>query len=160
MCTLFCFFYLLAHLSRSAQSKLLWSLAIRRPFSFPCLHSGIYKYQPISTKLGPNVYDHKISDEFDYGTNRTRTVWVVCPWIRKFAIFDFVYALASANIDCSRICNYWPISTKLDHNVYAHKVLDEFDYGTYLTKISGVICPWIWKNWWIWLWLIFVDDRV
>ena len=27
-------------------------------------------------------------DEFDYGTNRTRTVRVVCPWIRKFAVFD------------------------------------------------------------------------
>ena len=29
---------------------------------------------PINTKLGENVYDHKISDEFDYGSNRTRTV--------------------------------------------------------------------------------------
>ena len=43
-----------------------------------CLHP-IYKYLPISTKLGQRVYDHKISDEFDYGTNRTRTVQVVCP---------------------------------------------------------------------------------
>ena len=42
-----------------------------------------------------------ISDEFCYGTNLTRTVQVVCPWIRKFAIFDFVYTLASANIDQS-----------------------------------------------------------
>ena len=40
-------------------------------------------------------------DEFDYGTNRTRTVRVDCPRIRKFAIFDFVYTLASANIDQS-----------------------------------------------------------
>ena len=31
----------------------------------------IYKYQPISTKLCQSVYDHKISDEFDYLTNRT-----------------------------------------------------------------------------------------
>ena len=28
-------------------------------------------------------------------------VRVVCPWIRKFAIFDYVYSLASANIDQS-----------------------------------------------------------
>ena len=34
----------------------------------------IYKYGPISTELGQNVYDYKISDEFDYGSNRTRTV--------------------------------------------------------------------------------------
>ena len=27
----------------------------------------------INTKLGPNVHDHKNSDEFNYGTNRTRT---------------------------------------------------------------------------------------
>ena len=63
-----------------------------------CLQSIIYKYWPVSTKLGLNVYDHKISDEFDYGSNRTRTVRVTCPLIRKFAIFDFVYILASANI--------------------------------------------------------------
>ena len=40
-------------------------------------------------------------DEFYYGTNLTRTVRVICPWIRKFAIFDFVNTLASANIDQS-----------------------------------------------------------
>ena len=28
-------------------------------------------------------------------------LWVICPWIRKFAMFDFVYTLASANIDQS-----------------------------------------------------------
>ena len=66
-----------------------------------CLHSIIYKYWPISTKLGRNVCDHKVPDEFEYGSNRTRTVWVICPWIRKFAMFDFVYTLASANIDQS-----------------------------------------------------------
>ena len=38
------------------------------------LHSSIYKYGPISTKLGENIYDHKISDECDYRCNQTRTV--------------------------------------------------------------------------------------
>ena len=66
-----------------------------------CLNSIIYKFWPISTKLCQSVYDHKILDEVDYGTNQTRTVWVVCPWIRKFAMFDFVYTLASANINQS-----------------------------------------------------------
>ena len=37
-------------------------------------------------------------DEFDNGTG---TVQVVCYLIRKFAIFDYVYTLASANIDQS-----------------------------------------------------------
>ena len=36
--------------------------------------SSIYKYWPINTKLGQNVYVHKISDEFDSGSNWTRTV--------------------------------------------------------------------------------------
>ena len=27
-----------------------------------------------NTKLGQNVYDHKTPDEFDYGSNRTRTL--------------------------------------------------------------------------------------
>ena len=35
-----------------------------------CLHSSIYEYQPINTKLGQNVCDYKISDEFDYGSNQ------------------------------------------------------------------------------------------
>ena len=47
------------------------------------------------------VYDNKISDEFDNGTNWTRTVPVVCRKIRKFATFDFVYTLSSTNIDQS-----------------------------------------------------------
>ena len=48
-----------------------------------CLHSSIYKYKPVSTKLGLNVFDHRIWVEFDYGSNRTRTVRVICPWIFK-----------------------------------------------------------------------------
>ena len=32
-----------------------------------CLFPSIYKYNSISTKLGHSVYEHKISDEFDYG---------------------------------------------------------------------------------------------
>ena len=72
-----------------------------RPFTFSCLHSSIYKYQSISTKLGQHVYDHKISDEFDYGSNRTRTSGVICLGLKKIAIFHFVYTLASTNINQS-----------------------------------------------------------
>ena len=42
-----------------------------------CLHSSIYKYQPISTKLGQNIYDYKIPNKFDFGSNRTRTTRVI-----------------------------------------------------------------------------------
>ena len=39
---------------------------------------GLYfKYKPINTKLGHNVYEHKISDEFDYGSSHTRSVSVI-----------------------------------------------------------------------------------
>ena len=44
-----------------------------------CLHSSICKYLPISTKLGHSIYAHKVSDDFDYGTNRIRTFGVICP---------------------------------------------------------------------------------
>ena len=30
--------------------------------------------EKINTKLGQNVYEHKTVDEFNYGSNRTRTV--------------------------------------------------------------------------------------
>ena len=52
----------------------LFALEFGKNVESDCLHSSIYKYKPISTKLGQNVCDHKISDEFDYGFNRTRTV--------------------------------------------------------------------------------------
>ena len=41
----------------------------------------LYRLQilTIQHQHGQNVCDHKISDEFDYGSNRTRTVRVICP---------------------------------------------------------------------------------
>ena len=39
---------------------------------------SMYKYKLISTKLGLSVYEHKISDEFDYGSSHTRSVSVTC----------------------------------------------------------------------------------
>ena len=60
----------------------------------------------------------------------------------KIAESDFVYTLASASICLhSSICKYLPISTKHGHNIYAHKVSDEVDYGTNRIRTSGVICP-------------------
>ena len=58
----FCF---LAHLSTKCSElaivithRLLASIVC--PFTFSCLNSSIYKHQPISTKLGQRIYDHKI----------------------------------------------------------------------------------------------------
>ena len=53
----------------------------------------------MSIKHGQNVCDHKILDELGYGSNRTRTVRVII--LELIAVFDFVYTLASANIDQS-----------------------------------------------------------
>ena len=55
----------------------------------------------MDTKLGQNIHDHKISHEFDYGCNQIRMTAVICPWIRKIAIFDFVYTMASTTINPS-----------------------------------------------------------
>ena len=44
-----------------------------------CLLSNIYKCKPISTKLGHNEYEHKNSDEFDYGSSDTRSVSIIYP---------------------------------------------------------------------------------
>ena len=51
-----------------------------------CLLSNIYKYKPVSTKLGHNEYEHKIYDEFDYGSSHTRSVGVLSPWNRKIEL--------------------------------------------------------------------------
>ena len=64
-----------------AEHPELFALEFGKIAESDCLHSSIYKYYSsiykyysISTKLGQNVIDHKISDEFDYGFNWTRTV--------------------------------------------------------------------------------------
>ena len=43
------------------------------------LHPSIYKCRPMSTKHGHNIYDNKILDEFDYGSNPTIASGVICP---------------------------------------------------------------------------------
>ena len=55
----------------------------------------------MGTKLHQTIHDDKILLEFGYGCNRIRTTGVTCPWIRKIAIFDFVYSLASTVINQS-----------------------------------------------------------
>ena len=49
----------------------------------------------------------------------------------KIAAFDFVYCLAFTNK---------PISTNFGHNVYKHKISDEFDYGSSDTRSVSLIC--------------------
>ena len=46
-----------------------------------------------------NVCDHKISDEYDYRFNRTRTVSVITLEFAKIVEYDFVYTLTSTNVD-------------------------------------------------------------
>ena len=60
-----------------SENPELFALEFGKITESDCLHSSIYKYQPISIKLSQNVYDHKILDEFDYGSNRTRTLRVM-----------------------------------------------------------------------------------
>ena len=62
-----------------SEHRELFALEFGKNAESVCLHSSIYKYRPISIKLGQNVCDHEISDEFDYGSNQTRTVRVICP---------------------------------------------------------------------------------
>ena len=47
----------------------------------------------------------------DYGTNQTRTVRVVCPWIRKFAIFDYVYTLDQSVPNLATV--YMPMRSRM-----------------------------------------------
>ena len=101
------------------------------------LHPNICKYWPISTKLGHNIYTHKVSDEFDYRTNRIRTYGVICPWIWKNC-----WILLCLHFS---IYKYLPISTKLGQNVYDHKISEDFNYGCNRTRTLRVMYPWIRK---------------
>ena len=55
----------------------------------------------MGTKLGQTIHDHEISLEFYYCCNQIRMIAVICHWIRKSAIFDFVYTLASTTVNQS-----------------------------------------------------------
>ena len=57
----------------------LFALEFENCYISLCLHFSIYKYQPISSKVGQNIYDSKISYGFDEGCNRNRTSGVICP---------------------------------------------------------------------------------
>ena len=62
--------------------QLIWSCIVKNCCILLCLLSNIYKYEPFSTNLGHNEYEHKISDEFDYGSSgssHTRSIGVLCP---------------------------------------------------------------------------------
>ena len=72
-------------------------------------------------------------DEFDYGSNRTRTSAVICPLIRKNCYISLCLH--------SSFYKYQPINANLSQNIYDHKTLDELDYGSNRTRTTGVICP-------------------
>ena len=48
-----------------------------------------------------NIYDQQISDKFNHGYNRTRTFELFALELKEIAEFDFVYTLASTNINQS-----------------------------------------------------------
>ena len=51
----------------------------------------------------------------------------------KIAESDFVYTLASTNVD--------KLVTNMVTMIYDNEILDKFDYGSNPTVTAGVICP-------------------
>ena len=63
----------------TGTTGVIWVLNVKNCCILLYLLSYIHKYKPISIKLGHNEYEHKISDEFDYGSSHTRSTGVRCP---------------------------------------------------------------------------------
>ena len=63
------------------------------------VYTIICKYRTISTKLEQNVYVQQNLNEFDHGSNWTGTTGVIALELGKNAAFNFVYTLASTNIN-------------------------------------------------------------
>ena len=63
-------------LIRSWMSLIMGQTESEHPDLFAFEFGKIDEYDFVYTQ---SVYDHKISDEFEYETNQTRTVQVVCP---------------------------------------------------------------------------------
>ena len=73
----------------------------KKTVTFDCLHYVICIYRPVSTKPRQNINVQQNLNEFDHGSNWTRTTRVIWSWIVKIAAFDFVYSLTSTNINQS-----------------------------------------------------------
>ena len=60
----------------------------------------------------------------------------------KIAVLDFLLLSNIYNfLLLSNIYKYKPMSTKLGHNEYEHKISDKFDYWSSDTRSASVICP-------------------
>ena len=70
-------------------------------FDFVYTKSIICKYRPVSTKPGQNIYVQQNLNEFDHGSDWTGTTGLFALELGKIATFDFVYSLASTNINQS-----------------------------------------------------------
>ena len=90
-------------------------------------------YRPVSTKLGQNIYVQQNLNEFDHGSNWTETTGVIWSCIVKNCCIQLCLLF--------NIYKYKPISTKLGHNEYEHKISDEFDFGSSHTRSVGVLSP-------------------
>ena len=69
----------------------------------------ICKYRPVSTKLGQNIYVQQNLNE----SNWTGTTELFALELGKIAAFDFVYSLASTNINQSAP-NLVTVNTSID----------------------------------------------
>ena len=75
------FVYTLAstNIDQSTPNLIKMYMTIRLRMSLIRIRSdqNFMSYLPLNSKI--YIYNHKVSDEFDYGTNRTRTSKVICP---------------------------------------------------------------------------------
>ena len=100
-------------------------------FKSLCLHSSTFISSPILILFTQNVYYYKKLDEFNFEgilNDRTR---VMDPWFYENCVI--LSCLHSSNH------KYLSILMKLYHNVYGHKISDEFDYERYPTSIIIII---------------------
>ena len=102
------------------------------------LSSAYIDHWAVSTELGQNICVQQNLNEFDHRSSWTKTTGVICSWIVKYCCIWLCLL--------SNIYKYKPISTKLGHNEYEHKILDGFDNGSSHTRSVSVICPWNWNR--------------
>ena len=68
-------------------------------FDFVYTKSIICKYRPVSTKLGQNIYVQQNLNEFNMGPIGPEQLELFALELGKIATLDFVYSLASININ-------------------------------------------------------------
>ena len=109
-----------------------------------CLHLFLVVFDPVLLILAGNEDMHKISDEFEFRSDRTTDYGVSCPWVSKKISHRLImgkWCLHASSFIFDQIV------IKVAGNQNRHKSSDEFDFGPLVSMAHLYV---FWNEIWPW----------